>query len=40
MNEELKVINEKLSFIIDNLEEPKEIFTMDEACEYLCVGRT
>ena len=40
MDEKLQDINEKLSFIIENLEEPKEIFTMDEACEYLCVGRT
>lgn len=40
MNEKLIEIEEKLDFLINNFIEPKEIFTTEEACEYLRVGRT
>lgn len=33
-------VNEKLNFLIEHLTEPKEIYTFQEACEYLRVGKT
>ena len=39
-NVSMEKINEKLDFILESLREPKEVFTLQEAMEYLCVGRT
>lgn len=39
-NVSMEMINEKLDFILESLREPKEVFTLQEAMEYLCVGRT
>lgn len=39
-NNTLKEINEKLDWLIDAYQEPKEVYTFKEACDYLCVGKT
>lgn len=33
-------VNQKLNYLIEHLTEPKEVFTFQEACEYLNVGKT
>lgn len=40
MNTKLETIEDKLNYIIENMNEQKEVFTMEEACNYLQVGRT
>lgn len=35
---DLDVINNKLDFIIANMQEPKENFNAEEAAEYLCLS--
>lgn len=38
--ENLQEINEKLDWIINNMGEPKQVYTLTEALDYLCIGRT
>ena len=36
----LEDLDRKLDFLLENLTEPKEIYTFKEACDYLCIGKT
>lgn len=40
LNEKYELLNQKLDFLIENFTEPKEIYTFEEACDYLRSGKT
>ena len=36
----LEDLDKKLDFLLENFKTQKEIYTFQEACDYLCIGRT